>query len=215
MYCFNQKQSYPLHFRCSLPKLWCHITPEQGNLVKQKIEIEDLVTRFFRNWFLLKMSWKAKDSEWKVCPFNQRMRPKMKYGKQDRFWRTQKVHETDLSLQSICFQATEDKILMGIAAIIRIRIFSTEVDQAYQQSAEKLMRNVFIKPPKGVSLNPNQLLKLQKSLYVLPKSGGHWERRLRSPLQKDIGMTSCISDAALVFKIIWKTLSRCIRNSCR
>jgi len=54
------------------------------------------------------------------------------------------------------------KILIGIAAIFGFRLFSTDVTQAYLQSAENLKRDIFIDPPEEFNLKPDELIKLLK-----------------------------------------------------
>ena len=72
------------------------------------------------------------------------------------------------------------KKLIGIAAIFDFRLFSTDVTQAYLQSAEALQRDIFIKPPKEFELKPNELIKLLKPLYGLTESGDYWGRTFRN-----------------------------------
>jgi hypothetical protein len=52
------------------------------------------------------------------------------------------------------------KLVIGLATIFGYRIFSTDVTQAYLQSAEPLMRDVNIKHSAEFELNANQVLKL-------------------------------------------------------
>lgn len=62
------------------------------------------------------------------------------------------VHSTSVSSQ----QAT--KILVEIAVVLGLRLFSTDVTETYLESMEKLMGDVFIKAPKELNLDPNPLL---------------------------------------------------------
>ena len=52
-------------------------------------------------------------------------------------------------------------------------MFSTDVTQAYLQSAEKLMRDVYVKPSKEFELQPDQVLKLFKPPYGLAEIGDY------------------------------------------
>ena len=99
------------------------------------------------------------------------------------------------------------KILVGLAAVYGFRLFSTDVTQAYLQSTEKLMRDVYIKPSPEFKLSPNQLLKLLKPLYGLADSGDYWGRTLRKHLLNDIGMSASTTDGALFFKKIANQLA--------
>jgi Reverse transcriptase (RNA-dependent DNA polymerase) len=84
---------------------------------------------------------------------------------------------------------------------------STDVTQAYLQCAEKLLRDVYIKPTKEFSMGPGQLLKLLRPLYGLADSGDYWGRTLANHLRKDLGMKSTTGDPALFFKNIQEKLS--------
>eukprot|EP00171_Calliarthron_tuberculosum_P009450 IDg9450t1 len=70
------------------------------------------------------------------------------------------------------------RMLIGLAAIFGFRLFSTDVTQAYLQSAENLMGDVFIKAPKEFELQGDQILKLMKPLYRLPDSGDYWGKTM-------------------------------------
>ena len=94
------------------------------------------------------------------------------------------------------------KILVGLAAVYGFRLFSTDVTQAYLQSAEMLMRDVYIKPSAEFKLSPNRLLKLLKTLYGLADSGDYWGRNLRGHILKEIRMSASITDGALFFKMV-------------
>ena len=99
------------------------------------------------------------------------------------------------------------KILIGLAAIFGFRLFSTDVTQAYLQSAEKLMRDVYIKPSAEFELSPDLLLKLLKPLYGLADSGDYWGRTLRDHILKDMGMSATTTDGAFFYKQIANQLA--------
>lgn len=46
--------------------------------------------------------------------------------------------------------------------------FSTNVNQAYLQSKEKLPREIYVNPTKEFELSPKLMLKLLKPIYLLP-----------------------------------------------
>ena len=57
-----------------------------------------------------------------------------------------------------------------LAAIFGFRIWSTDVNDAYLQSASQLLRDFYLKPGKEFELPGNQLLHLLRPLYGLADS---------------------------------------------
>ena len=89
------------------------------------------------------------------------------------------------------------RVLVGLAAIFGFRIFSTDVTQAYLQSAESLMRDLYVKPNGEFELGHNQLLKLLKPLYGLADGGDYWGKTFAQHLLDDLGMVPTTLDPAL------------------
>jgi nucleoside diphosphate kinase len=87
-------------------------------------------------------------------------------------------------------------VLVGLAAVFGFRLYSTDVQQAYLQSASELMRNVYIRPTGEFELHSKQILKLLRPLYGLTDAGDYWADTIRRHFEKDIGMTSVTGDAA-------------------
>lgn len=61
---------------------------------------------------------------------------------------------------------------------------SSVVAQAYLQSPERLMRDVYLNSSKDNNWNPNEFIELQKPLYELLESGDYWGERLEGILKK-------------------------------
>ena len=99
------------------------------------------------------------------------------------------------------------RLLIGLASVLGYRLFSTDVTQAYLQSADKLMRDVYLKPLKEFELAPDKMIKLLKALYCLADSGDYWGKTLSEHLRKDIGMKSTLGDEALLSKRVDKKLT--------
>lgn len=74
--------------------------------------------------------------------------------------KTSLVHDTFVSKHK------STKLLIGLASMFEFRTFSTDVIQAYLQNAEELMTEAYVSPTKELELEPNQLLKPWKPLYV-------------------------------------------------
>lgn len=94
------------------------------------------------------------------------------------------------------------RILLSIAALFGFHIWSQDVSQAYLQSAERLMRDIYVKPSKEFRLPKDTLLKLLKPLYGLSDSGDYWYSTFTRHLKDDLHMTPTFSDPALFFKVI-------------
>ena len=99
------------------------------------------------------------------------------------------------------------KMLVGLAVLCGFRLYSTDVTQAYLQSAENLMRDVYIKPSREFTLGPDQVLKLLKSLYGLADSGDYCGRTLKRYLIEELGMKQNITDGAFFFQQLDEMLS--------
>lgn len=77
------------------------------------------------------------------------------------------IHEsTNLKQSSI-------RVIVSIAAILGFWVWTKYVSQAYLQSADKLMREVYVNPSSEVRFSHNQLLHLLKPLYGLSDSGDY------------------------------------------
>jgi len=98
------------------------------------------------------------------------------------------------------------RILVGLAAVFGFNLFSSDVIQAYPQSAELLDRKIYVKPTAEFELAPDQLLQLLKPLYGLSESGDYWGRTFRFHLEQELGMQATTGDAALFFRKIGEKL---------
>lgn len=108
--------------------------------------------------------------------------------------KTSLVHDSATSRQASA------RILVGLAAAFEFELFSTDVTQAYLQSATPLQREVYIKPGKDFGLGPDKLLKLLRPLYGLADSGDYWGATFSRHITEQLGMTPTIGDAAFFYK---------------
>ena len=99
------------------------------------------------------------------------------------------------------------RLLIGLASALGFHLFSIDVTQAYLQSADRLMRNVYLKPSKEFGLAPDKLLKLQKPLYGLAGSGDYWGKTLSEHLLKCIGMKTTLGGGDLFYTTMENFLS--------
>jgi hypothetical protein len=83
------------------------------------------------------------------------------------------------------------KLLVALAAIFGFRIWSLDVSQAYLQSAETLMRDVYLDPKHDrdvFHLSSEQCLKLLRPLYGLADSGDYWHSTFLKHTKSDLKM---------------------------
>ena len=94
-------------------------------------------------------------------------------------------------------QPQSTRLFLALEAIHGIYIWTSDVRQAYLQSAESLTRDIFIKKPvPEFEPDPSQCLKLLKPLYGLYEAGHMWHATLDNHVQ-DLRMKPLRSDPAL------------------
>ena len=95
-------------------------------------------------------------------------------------------------------QPSSIRLLLALAAIHGFDVWTSDVRQAYLQSAEPLARDVFIaKLVPEFELDPSQCLKRLKPLYGLCESGDLWHQTLDRHHREDLCMKPLRSDPAL------------------
>lgn len=117
-------------------------------------------------------------------------------GHRDKF-KNMMVHSTTtLQPQSV-------RLLLALAAMHNFHIWTSDVRQAYLQSAQPLTRDIFIdKPVPEFELQPSQCLQLLKPLYGLCESGDHWHETLDKHHREELRMTPFKCDPALYYKMM-------------
>lgn len=80
------------------------------------------------------------------------------------------------------------KALPAIAAIFGFRVWSQDVSKAYLQSADRLMREVYMKPARELHLPEGALRKLLKPLHGHSDSGDYWNVTMVRHLKKYLMM---------------------------
>jgi hypothetical protein len=90
-------------------------------------------------------------------------------------------------------------MILALASVFGFDLWSSDVNQAYLQSAEQLQRDIFIRPDELI-LAPNELLQLILPLYGITESGDYWDETLTEHHTNDLGMTRTKQDFSLYFK---------------
>jgi hypothetical protein len=103
-------------------------------------------------------------------------------------------------------RVTSIRILMAIASLLGFSIWSEDVTQAFVQSTENLLRDIYLEPAKELQMDQDLVLKLIKPLYGLSDSGDHWARTLNEHHKRDLGMTQSGIDGSLFFKQLGSNL---------
>jgi Reverse transcriptase (RNA-dependent DNA polymerase) len=114
--------------------------------------------------------------------------------------KTSMVHHNTTARQ----QST--RLLVGLAAIFGFRIYTHDVQQAYLQSAENLLRDVYLKPPAVLNLGSDTILKLLRPLYGLCDAGDYWARTILDHLTKDLNLVQTVGDSGLFFQTMNRKL---------
>jgi hypothetical protein len=91
------------------------------------------------------------------------------------------------------------RLLLATAAIMGFEIISSDVTQAYLQSASGLKRKVFVKP-NCIDLKPDELLQIMKPLYGLAESGDYCAQTFIRHHLTDLPMTKATGDFHLFCK---------------
>lgn len=92
------------------------------------------------------------------------------------------------------------KLITFLAAVLKFRVWSQDVTQAYLQAEDNLRRLVYVKPTKQFGLQDGQLLQLLKPLYGLSDAGDYWDATMSNHLQKELGMQQASLDISLFYK---------------
>jgi Reverse transcriptase (RNA-dependent DNA polymerase) len=96
---------------------------------------------------------------------------------------------------------TSVRMTMTVAALFGFTLWSSDVRQAYLQSAVPLMRDVFLKPD-CLELNQDELVKILKPLYGLSDSGDYWHETLRAFHLDHLHMEQLVGDHSCYFRRI-------------
>ena len=92
------------------------------------------------------------------------------------------------------------KLLLALASMLDLDVWSTDVKLVYVQSTEPLQRRVFVKSPyHEFSLGTNESFELLRSLYGLCDAGDLWHQTLDKHLTQDLEMVPNKADPSLYY----------------
>jgi len=99
---------------------------------------------------------------------------------------------------SATLQPQSIRLLLALAHAHDFDVWTADVTQAYLQSTDPLLRDIFItKKIPEFELEPEQCLKLLKPLYGLCDAGDLWASTMDKHHRNDLGLKSLRSDPAL------------------
>jgi hypothetical protein len=98
------------------------------------------------------------------------------------------------------------RLLIGLAAIFGFQICTHDVQQAYLQSAEDLLLDIYLNPPPVLSLGADSILKLLRPLYGLCDAGNYWTRTILDHATKYLSLSPTVCDSGLLFQTMNRKL---------
>lgn len=99
------------------------------------------------------------------------------------------------------------RILISVAVMYDLELYSRDVKQAYLQSETPMQRDIYIYPPRGQRKDEEKYLYLlQKPLYGITESGSYWVDTYMSFFENDLQMEHFLLDPCFMYKRKCKTL---------
>src|SRR6266702_1123658 len=81
-------------------------------------------------------------------------------------------------MQSPTIQQVSQRIILALTPGLQqtkpIALYLRDISQAYIQSNTYLNRDIFIRPPHELNLQPGTILQVVKPLYGVPEARNHW-----------------------------------------
>lgn len=109
---------------------------------------------------------------------------------------------------SLIVRQSSMKMIVALTSIMGFRIWPQKISHAYLQSASELLRDVYRRPSKKVSIPAGHILKLPRPLYGLAESGDYWSATFSNHIKDDLGMMTAASNMAFFFKRAQSKLGR-------
>lgn len=93
-------------------------------------------------------------------------------------------------------------LLLSLATIFEFQIWSEYLMKTYLQSAERILRKVYIRGKPELQLYSDEILDILRPLYCLADSGGYRHSTLLHHIKQDLEITATASDLSLHFNQI-------------
>ena len=92
------------------------------------------------------------------------------------------------------------RIMLSIPTKKGLKVFLRDISQAYVSSDKKLLREIYITPPKELGLSPDIMWKVIRPLYGLPESGVIWFETYIAHHHDKLKMKSSEVDPCLLYR---------------
>lgn len=93
------------------------------------------------------------------------------------------------------------RLILAIASIMDLTVYSRDVKQAYLQAGAPLQRPIYMHPPKGYEkVSEGSMLKLKKPLHGVTEAGSYWHNTYERFYKKDMKMESFLLDPCFFYK---------------
>ena len=94
------------------------------------------------------------------------------------------------------------RIIVALAVMYQMDLWTQDISQAYLQSEDKLSRDVYLRPTPHFNLSAESLMHLLKSIYGLTDAGDYWGITITRFAKDDMQMTPTTLDISLFFKVV-------------
>ena len=107
--------------------------------------------------------------------------------------------------QSPTIQRVSQRIILALAPGLQqtrsVTLYLRDISQAYVQSNTYLSRDIFIRPPPELNLQPGAILRVVKPLYGVPEAGNHWFKTYHQHHVRKLKMDQSTYDPCLLYTL--------------
>jgi hypothetical protein len=107
--------------------------------------------------------------------------------------------------QSPTIQRVSQRIILALTPGLQqtkpVALYLRDISQAYVQSNTYLSRDIFIRPPLELNLQPGTILRVIKPLYGVPEAGNHWFKTYHQHHVSKLKMEQSTYDPCLLYTL--------------